>query len=234
MALGSNTAVMASRRSGPGTLNYFPTPPWATRALIWEILRPHSFFPLDGLSAADTCCGAGHMAIPLKEVFSPVFASDVHDWGYGDRRNLDFTFATRRDLPFEIDWFILNPPFPLAEEMLDTALRFARVGVAMLLRLQWFEGEERHRLIFGTDRRPNLFCPFAERVPMIEGCWDPEASSATAYAWFVWFKDKNGRQRNTLVEHLPPGMKAKYSRFSDEDLANRGEAKRRRAAKAHA
>jgi hypothetical protein len=32
------TAVMAQRREPPDSLDYFPTPPWATRALFRHVL----------------------------------------------------------------------------------------------------------------------------------------------------------------------------------------------------
>jgi hypothetical protein len=66
---------------------------------------------------------------------------------------------------------------------------------------------------------------------MIEGCWDPEAKSATAYAWFVWMNGGLRPNRRPELIHIPPGMKRFYTRSSDELLANRGEAARRRAAK---
>lgn len=223
---GRSSAVMATRQSAPTSLDFFPTPPWATRALVNDILLP------DGLAAPamtcwEPCCGAGHMAIPLAETFQ-VFASDVHDWGHGDRRDLDFTFAQADDAPWPVDWVIMNPPFLIAERMLDRALSIARRGVAMFVRLQWLEGGERYRLIFAGPRRPRLLCPFAERVAIIEHAWDPEASSATAYAWFVWTAGFNGE---TTVRHIGPGAAGRYTRLPDMALASPGEAARRKAAK---
>lgn len=224
-----STAVMASRKSGPEALDFLPTPPWATRALVEAVLIPHVLNDGGWLGNVwEPCCGAGHMATVLREYAPAVFASDVHDWGFGDRRDLDFTFAAPVDAPFDnVDWIVTNPPFVLAERILDRALSIARAGVALLLRLQWLEGEERFRLIFDTPRRPNLVCPFVERVAMIEGVWDPEASSATAYAWFVWLVDSCPER--TVVAHIPPGQEDRLTRLSDMALATPGEAARRKA-----
>jgi len=228
-----STAVMASRISGPESLELFPTPPWATRALVHEILRGHLGIDTSALTALDPACGRGHMAIPLAESFASVVATDVHDWGFGVRRDLDFTFASREDFP-PVDWMIANPPFTLAERFLVKALSFVRQGVAMLLRLQILEGGERYRLIYGDPaRRPMLICPFAERVPMIEDVWDPEASSATAYVWLVW--SVAGSPTLPLALHIPPGMQKLYTKPGDMVLATPGEAaKRRRARRAEA
>jgi len=227
-----STAVMARRRDPASALDLYPTPPWATRALVEEVLVPEGLVSgghAGTSSAYDPCCGQGHMAIPLAEYFASVRASDVHDWGYGERRDLDFTMASAEVIG-RPDWVIANPPFALADRFVDRALTIARDGVSMLLRLQWLEGGERYQTIFSGTRKPALVCPFAERVPMIEGCWDPEASSATAYAWFVWDCRASAPARSSIL-HIRPGMAQLYHRPQDEALAVRGEARRRAAAR---
>ncbi|MBE0695183.1 MAG: SAM-dependent DNA methyltransferase [Aquamicrobium sp.] len=222
-----STAVKA-RRLTADSLQLFPTPPWATRAPIEQELLPRGWITA-GMTAWDPCCGKGHMAVPLGEYFDGVFASDVHDWGYGDRHGLDFTFAAAEDAPWPVDWIFINPPFTLAEAFLERALRIARVGVALFVRLQWQEGGERYWSIWNGDRRPHLVCPFAERVAIIEGVWDPEASSATAYMWVVFV---HGEDRpDWPLCHIRPGAEARYTRISDMMLATPGEAARRKQRK---
>lgn len=231
------SAVMASRRapSIASRLNFFPTPPWAMRALLHEVLLRRLILKFRPRSAWEPACGAGHCAIPLAEVFDQVYATDVHDWGFGAARDLDFSFCGPDEAPYPIDWVISNPPFSLAEMFVKRGLMIAREGVAMLMRLQWLEGGERYREFFAPDApcRPSLVVVFAERVPMIEGDWDPEASSATAYAWFVFLKDAQPEMGVQPIEviHLRPGMADLYTRMADEKLANRGEAARRAAAR---
>ncbi len=227
-----STAVRASRVSPASSLNFFPTPPWATRALIHEVLRPEGLlsYPRPSITAWEPACGAGHCAIPLRETFDGVFATDVHDWGHGAVRDLDFSFCGPADAPYPIDWVITNPPFTLVETFLWRGLQVARVGVALLVRLQWLEGVDRYNSIFGTPNRPYLTCPFAERVPMIEGAWDPEAKSATAYAWLIWLVGRPMLTRTPTL-HIPPGQATRHTHPIDEALANRGEAARRRLAR---
>jgi hypothetical protein len=64
--------------------------------------------------------------------------------------------------------------------------------------------------------------PFAERVPMLKGRWDPDASSATAYAWFVWDKhdaklqaDRHGNAFTPRLLPIAPGAKARLTRPSE-------------------
>ena len=74
-------AVMAQRIEPKDSRDDFPTPPWATRALLEHVLDDcHAFQQKTCLEPA---CGAGHMARPLTEYFGTVHVSDAYDYGYG-------------------------------------------------------------------------------------------------------------------------------------------------------
>ena len=201
-------AVMAQRREPPDALDYFPTPPWTTRALFRHVL------PALGIEAIgrvwEPACGEGHMAAVIAEFArGPVVASDVFSYGYGTAPH-DFL----HDAPLTVaDWIITNPPFSIACEFTLRALDLAADGVAMLVRTQWIEGAGRFAKLF-RDRPPALYGPFVERVPMVKGRWDPDASTATAYAWFVWCRQAAGPPR---VIWIPPGCRADLSRPDDRE-----------------
>lgn len=208
------TAVMAQRRSDPRALDFFPTPPWATRALVHDVgifegqsTRPHIWEP---------AAGAGHMAKVLDEHArgGRVFGSDVHDYGAGYAVG-SFVGAgpdvIRNDYNF--DWIITNPPFNLALEFAERGLREAKRGVALLVRSVWSEGGERYNRLF-NQTPPAIIAQFSERVPMVAGRWDPKATTATSYAWFVWLvKDKPGHR--TEFHWIPPGARARHTRPDD-------------------
>jgi hypothetical protein len=175
-------AIMSGRVEPDDSLDYFPTPPFATRALI-ELVFAHLKLRIARASAREPACGEGHIAEVLAEYFAKVFASDIHDYGYGDVADFldEHTSQTA-------DWFITNPPFgALAESFLLRMLQLARVGVAIFVRLQWLEGEGRYERIF-SKTPPTLVAFFTERVPLCKGRWDPEGGTATAYLWLVWVK----------------------------------------------
>lgn len=192
-----HTAVMADRipakaieaeddpvRRRHLSLNYFPTPPWATRALLQHVIPD-----AEGV-AWEPACGEGHMARVLDEHFTLVHASDVHDYGCG--RVGSFVGSGPDVIPSPADtgfpspdWIITNPPFSLAVEFAERGLGIAREGVALLVRTAWLEGIDRWERLF-RDCPPAIVAPFVERVPMTLGRWDPDADTATAYAWFVW------------------------------------------------
>jgi len=197
MAANRSSAVMQQRREPPDALDYFPTPPFATRALC-EFLQVE-LGDLGELTAWEPAAGEMHMARPLGEYFASVRASDVFPYlPELELELIDFTFtgATEPD----VDLIATNPPFVLAEEFIATALRKARRGVAMLVRTSFLESEGRHVELF-TKTPPTYVLQFVERVVMLKGrlvrkgAVDPgaaevgrRASSATSYCWLVWLK----------------------------------------------
>jgi len=199
------TAVMAQRREPPAALDYFPTPPWATRALFRHVLPALSIDTID--QVWEPACGEGHMAAVIAEFArSQVTASDIYSYGYGTTPH-DFLHDAPLTKP---DWIITNPPFSLACEFALRALDLASRGVAMLVRTQWIEGVGRYEKLF-RDRPPTLYAPFVERVPMVKGRWDPNASTATAYAWFCWSRVS----APSRIVWIPPGCRLGLTHSGD-------------------
>jgi len=185
---------MAQRFEPKDSVDDFPTPPWATRALFEHVLNDKG--ALRSMSCLEPACGAGHMAKVLKEYFGEVYAFDAYHYGYGPLRD----FLTD---PYEanwVDWVITNAPFRLAEEFVLKALPIARRGVAILARTAFLESVGRYEEIF-CDRPPNKFAPFVERVPILRGRLDAKGSTATSYAWFVW---ERNAALSTRVVWVPP------------------------------
>ncbi len=216
-------------------LEFFPTPLWAARAggELITALDP-------GMWACwEPCCGQGHLAYGLNRYFPHVHATDVHDHGWGGQYEaLDFLAPEAGDR-VAADWIVTNPPFAIADQVVRMALRRARRGVAVLCRLSFLESAGRHPLFYG-DYPLDVLAPFTDRVPMTLGGWDPGASTATAYAWFVWFQDRarpawlddvQAMTRAATGEHhiatraIPPGTRARLTHANDaRDWGVRGAA----------
>lgn len=194
MAQNRSSAVMQQRKEAHNSLDDFPTPPWATRAVIEYLRRIHEG-PLSRLTARDPCANRGHMVRPMLESFGQVYASDVHD--YGARfAQLDFLFPG--EIPL-VDWTFINPPFRLAEQFIRRALETSKIGVVCIARTSFLEGIDRVENLF-LDARPAFVLQFAERVVMLRGrlvqslAPDPmngnkRATSATSYCAVIWLKD---------------------------------------------
>lgn len=198
-------AIMGSRQEPDDSFDYFPTPPWATRALCEHVL-PAAGFPSMRLGIAwEPACGEGHIAEPLAEYADKVIATDVFDYGYGSIQD----FLEVGIGPPKCDWLVTNPPF--GDRAIEFVLRSLSMldhgvistGVAMFFRSQWaVEGVERYEEIF-RDRPPTLCAFFVERVNLCKGRWDPEGSTATAYCWLVWVKDA----KPLPTFWIPPGCR---------------------------
>ncbi len=198
----TSDAVMAQRASPKDVLDDFPTPPWATRALAEYVIAPQG-------TCLEPACGRGHMSAALAEYFDKVQSSDIYDYGFGSVA--DFLNSTYEANSF--DWVITNPPFKLAEKFIARSMKIARLGAAMLTRTVFIESEGRYERLFKVTP-PSRFAQFAERVPMVEGRLDREATTATAYAWLVWEKD---RLSSCELVWIPPFRK-KLERDKDYDL----------------
>lgn len=206
MAQNRSHAVMSQRSEPHDSLDFFPTPPWATRALCRHVLAPlvGTSRSLAFLTAWDPACGDGAMAKPLAEYFANVEASDVHAYGFG--RVDDFLIPTPlRPRP---DWIITNPPFRLGEQFARKALEIASHGVALLVRTAFLESRDRFKLY--SEHPPAVVAQFVERVPMVKGRLQRDASTATAYCWIVWRKGET----DTRFKWIPP-CRAQLDRDSD-------------------
>ncbi len=199
---------MAQRLDPIDSLDFFPTPPWATRALCEHVAR--AFLSARDMIVWEPAAGKGHMAEVLREYFGVVEASDVHDYGRGYKVG-SFVGEGSDVLPARFaDWIITNPPFNLAVEFAERALDIAERGVALLVRTAWLEGGERYARLF-SQRPPSTVALFSERVPMVKGRWDPKASTATSYAWVLW----THRIGRTEMVWIPPGQRSALTKPDD-------------------
>lgn len=197
MSQNRSAAVMQQRHEPHDSLDDFPTPPWATRA-ICEFLVSIGFNDLPMSDCREPCANRGHMVKPLREVFGHVLASDIFDYGAGFRVQ-DYLFGP--DSHFDrTDWTFLNPPFRLAQEFIERAQRLSRIGVVVIARSAFSEGQTRAEEMF-VPNPPSYELQFSERVVMLRGrlvragAIDPgaakpetKASTATSYSAFIWLK----------------------------------------------
>jgi len=180
------------RKADLNGADYYPTPAWATQAL----LKNESF---NG-KVWECACGDGAMSEVIKSNGYDVYSSDLWDRGYGDS-GVDFTKANKK-----FDNIITNPPFHSAEEFVFRGLANSKNKLALLLRLAFLESGKRQLQIFKSNP-PSKVWVFSERITFYPKDAVRKGSGTTAYAWFVW--DKNGDGK-TELDWLPLGMKSSY------------------------
>jgi len=186
--MNTSSAVMQRRHEPHTSLDDFPTPPWATRALLDHIAGPWGGQkPFSLLSCREPAANRGHMVRPLCEYFGAVEASDIHDYGAGFPVQ-DYLFGPP---PPRVDWTITNPPFRLAEQFIHRAFETSRQGVAVIVRTAFLESVGRYRSLF-SGNPPSQVLQFTERVVMHKGKLSEKGSTATAYCWLVWREGEIG------------------------------------------
>jgi len=193
IALSSGTARGPLRDRGN---DLYETPECATLALLRVEQLPKRIW--------EPACGRGAIVRVLRAHGHEVLASDLID--YGDptcfyRRN----FLLEHKLPKCCECILTNPPFSLAEEFVEHALELCP-HVIMLLRLAFLESERRSRILdTGSLARIHVF---RRRLPMMHrDSWTgPKASSAMAFAWFVWDRGHIGPATINRVSasQMPP------------------------------
>ena len=173
--------------------DYFPTPEWATYALIANEQFEGSIW--------EPACGDGAMSRVLETTGCPVLSTDLFDRGYGEA-GIDFLKAARA-----ADNIVTNPPYNSAEAFVKAGLQQASRKIALLLRLAFVEGANRQRTIFAKTP-PTRIWVFSERITFYPAGAVQKGSGTTAYAWFVWDKQEIGK---TEMKWLPLGYKTRYS-----------------------
>jgi hypothetical protein len=171
--------------------DFFPTPAWATYALIDNENFSGEIW--------ESVCGNGAMSRVLDLTKCAVVSSDLYDRGFGEA-GVDFLTANRRS-----DNIITNPPYNSAEGFVRAGVQQATQKFALLLRLAFLEGANRANTIF-SKIPPNRVWVFSERITFYPIGAVQKGTGTTAYAWFVWDKDASG----TELKWLKPGYKARY------------------------
>lgn len=181
--------------------DFFPTPEWATHALIDNEKFEGKIW--------EPACGDGTMARVLGQTGREVEATDLFDRGFGEV-GIDFLQSHRI-----VDNIVTNPPYNSAEGFVEAGLRQSTRKFALLLRLAFLEGANRQRTIFAKSAPARVWV-FSERITFYPAGAERKGSGTTAYAWFVW--DKQQAQNKTELRWLPLGYKARYS--ADVEVGN--------------
>lgn len=176
--------------SGP---DFFPTPPWATFALIDNEKFNGEIW--------ESACGDGTMSRVLEQTDQRVRSSDLYDRGFGE---IGFDFLAPQ---WSADNIVTNPPYNSAEGFVASGIKHANRKFALLLRLAFLEGANRANTIFAKSPPARVWV-FSERITFYPSGVQPKGSGTTAYAWFVWDKDAPGQ---TELKWFKPGYKAKFA-----------------------
>ena len=87
---------------------------------------------------------------------------------------------------------ITNPPYKYCTEFILKALELVEEGhkVAMFLKLQTLEGQDRYKKVF-SKFPPKTIYVYTKRIQCAKN-GNFQGTSAVCYAWFVWVKGYKG------------------------------------------
>lgn len=184
-------------------LEHWETPEWP----IHEILKVE----LLGSVVMDVGTGTGIIARIVFDAGYEVIPLDIQRWEGQPENTIIADFLSNEPAPWQAKFFdgitvIMNPPFSLAEEMVERAIALGARKVVVFQRFAWWESDGRAE--FWRKHPPNRIYICGSRAT----CWrhdiEPadrldkngrEKSTPTAHAWFVWEK---GQPAGTVVGHI--------------------------------
>lgn len=162
-------------------LDLYTTPPDA----VISLLEHESF----SKNVWECACGLGHISDVLASKGYNVYSTDIKNYGYAKQHDT-FDFLNC-DKSFNGD-IVTNPPYKMALPFVKKALQFIPNGnrVAMLLRIQFLEGQERH--LFFVDNPPAKIYVFSKRIQCSKHGKALMSNGAICFCWFIWVKGYKG------------------------------------------
>lgn len=160
------------------TLDFVPTPPWATRAFLAT-----GVVNLRGRTVLEPCVGRGHMAEVLTEAGAHVAAADIRDYGYPGTEVVDYLARP----PRPVEWVVTNPPFALANEFFQKAYEEAECGVVFHIRTTWLTGVGRWNDIFSKGLLTTVVM-HAKNVSATQNRVIRRGSNQFNHSWLVFDK----------------------------------------------
>lgn len=162
---------------------FFPTPATFTKWLFRTT-------PIHG-GMLEPCVGDGAIVRATIDKRKRLWDTNDLDPRWNAHTQLDATMSAPWDMrPDWVDWTVTNPPFSVALEIADQALKHSKVGVAMYHRCTLKEPAKRtglHRSWF-REHPPTmtLWCPRFSHMRNKQGKW---GSDSACCVWSVWKQD---------------------------------------------
>lgn len=172
----ANSSTEHKRRD----LDFYPTPPEVTHALLKFLHLPESVI-------WEPACGDGAMSKVLEGYGHKVLSSDLRETGYGEG-GVDFLASTK-----VCDAVITNPPFNVSEQFIRHALTQAKV-VAMVLKSQYWHAKKREALF--DESPPAFVLPLTWRPDFLGG--ERGGAPTMEVHWTVWVKGETDTRYRPL------------------------------------
>ena len=177
-----------NRSASKDGFDFYPTPPWATRALFESGFQLHR-----NETVWEPSAGLGDMVRTIGEYHpaDKIIATDIQH-----TPSIDFLASSNNH---NADWIITNPPFNIINEYVLHALEITNRGVGMFVRYPFLETQKRYNMIF-KHYKPAKIYQFYERVRLSPDVVSRKGPSAVVYVWVIWDSQHNGPTEYQWVE----------------------------------
>lgn len=181
-------------------LDFYATPDEEVLNILEELKLDFS-----NKTILEPCCGMGHMLLGIikyinKNNFTNVtiIATD-----YIERKLIDLPLTKKINLIIDwnldfledylytknIDYIIMNPPYTTIGSFIERALEITP-NLIVLGRTQFIEGENRYETILKNKPFSYMY-QYVDRIRCFkDGDFSISGTSAQAYSWFIWNKNK--------------------------------------------
>lgn len=210
-----------TRHADPSEGDYFPTPPWATRALVKYVAPILDTVSKPGERTRKTlepAAGGGHMSRTLEEYGHEVMTVEKFNRDFEPDFRDDYIrpdpYTASQIRSYGPEFAISNPPYDDIEAWFHAMYADAKRGVAIMAKAQFLQTKSRYENIF-LPHPPTVVGIFMGRIPFVK---NRIVRSAPAYFHHIWcYWDKVDPTPRAPV-YIP--YDAQQLLEKDEDYAN--------------
>lgn len=190
----------------------YPTPPFATRALL-DLIKFE-----DGYTILEPCAGRGWMASELSRNNLNIKAFDLYEYE-NPLHEVSYGFDALETIKFihpaAINTsMVTNPPFnkDFPQKLIEACLQQTGINrICILQRLTWMESKKRLKLF--TDHPLSIVAIFSCRFSCEEKYFESNPiGGMVSYAWYIW--DKTDTSGITEMKWIDG--QAAYNKWKEE------------------
>jgi len=193
--------------------DFYPTNSRLTELLLkhLEVERDDEFYRKRNINSnnfiniLEPCAGQRHISKVLANKGYNVTSTDITDEPDPEDENDVLDCTKERYWEFRAisisrtcymyDWVITNPPYKEAKKIIPLAYKYAKKGIAMLLRLSYLE-PTKNRADF-LKNTPLTKLIIVNPRPRFRN--DTNSTDSVTSAWFVWEKDLTNVKNTQII-----------------------------------
>lgn len=193
--------------------DFYPTNSKLTKLLLKHLqsgtdvgfYRKHNINSNSLINILEPCAGQRHISKVLANNGYNITSTDITD--VSDPEDEDDVLDCTKEKYWEYraisisntcymyDWVITNPPYKEAEKIIPLAYKYAKKGIAMLLRLSYLEPTKNRAEFLKNTPLTKLIV--VNPRPRFRS--DTNSTDSVTSAWFIWEKDLTNFKNTEII-----------------------------------